>query len=87
MQYYYDNWCTITDEKEVLEAIQGYKIPFMSKPFQLKPPEPVVFSDIELRAVEQSVDKLCRIGAVKVVEAEVGQFVKNFCGSQKRWLV
>ena len=34
LQYFVDNWKIITSDKTILETVQGYRVPFISRPFQ-----------------------------------------------------
>ena len=71
---YYDNWCKITSDPFVLNAILGYKIIFNEKPYQSKEYNSN-FSKSEENIIEDCINRLVDIGAIEEVEDLPDQFV------------
>lgn len=77
LKKFYKEWRKITRDRELLNIIRGYKIPFKSIPVQNHEPSEHSFSEIEFKAVDEAVEKLLVIGAVEEVVPCSDQFVSN----------
>lgn len=77
MNKYYDNWCTITDDKIILSAIKGYKLPFHSLPVQTKEPVNLKMSLSDICKVDESIKPMLMNGALIKVKDEAGQFISK----------
>jgi len=75
--YFLEEWKKITKDKEILDVIIGYKIPFVSQPQQFQVPKQVAMSEIETHAVQESILKLLSIGAIDKVNHTEGEFLSN----------
>lgn len=61
----------------MLSWLEGYKLPFWEKPFQLSVPRPSIFSRIERDGVTSSITKMIDIGAIRQVSPVKGQFISK----------
>lgn len=61
----------------MLSAIAGFKIPFITKPWQLKEPYMLVTDKIEIDRVQSLIDKYISTGAIVVSEEEENQFISS----------
>ena len=73
---YYDNWCKITSDPFVLNAILGYKIIFKENPYQSKEYNSN-FSKSEEKIAEDCINRLVTIGAIEEVEDLPDQFISK----------
>lgn len=73
-----DCWREITSDLTILEAIQGYKIPFSISP----PPRPILkepcFSSAESNSYNAEIERLLQKGALEIVESSADQFLSSF---------
>jgi len=75
---FYNQWFDITTNPAVLEVVQGYSIPFISKaPSRVFCPEPV-FSRTDTFWCDVEVERLRIKGAIVSVEPHEDQFLSSF---------
>jgi len=70
-------WSTITNDRQLLDSIKGYRLPFLTLPVQKSVPVSPKFNYIEENAIDKSLDKLLRIGAIQLARHEKGEFISN----------
>lgn len=76
LQQYYSEWAKITDDIEVLDAVLGYRLPFISNPpKQSSIPHERQFSEVEKKQLDVCIKRLVEINAVTEVSACSEQFV------------
>ena len=66
------NWCGITTDPWILEAVSGYRLELASQPYQLFTPSPINFSD---SVVQSQIQTLLDKGAIEHVEYTQGEFI------------
>lgn len=74
---FYEKWKTITEDSYVLNAIRGFKIPFISQPYQFIEPKCPEMSKSECEAISSSLLPLIESGAIVKSKEEVDQFISN----------
>lgn len=67
----------MTNDPEVLDAINGYHIPFISKPYQTIEPRQIPLSDSEEKQMQECVAHLIDICAISEVTDVDGQFISS----------
>lgn len=75
LTYFIEQWKSFTQDPFVLQCVQGYKIPFVSKPKQIFIPKNKVASQIEIYAIESEIARLLSFGAISLSKPERDQFV------------
>jgi len=75
---FYHKWETLTSDPEVLDAIRGYRIPFLSlppsRPFLREP----VFSAGTSACCDAEVERLLNKGAIHEVQSALDRFLSSF---------
>ena len=75
----FDQWALLTQDRFVLSAVAGYRIPLSHPPVQNDPPLPPLgtppFSDHD---VSVAISDLLQIGAISKCSPEPGQFLSSF---------
>ncbi|KYQ48231.1 hypothetical protein ALC60_12730, partial [Trachymyrmex zeteki] len=75
---FYENWLDITSDPSVLEAIQGYRIPFSGGiPSRFTHPEPV-FSQADTLLCDNELERLQLKEAIVPAEPCTDQFLSSF---------
>jgi ribonuclease HI len=77
LQNYIVKWKSITTDKMILQAVVGYKIPFIRKPIQLKEPHCMQLSPSDKLNVDGCIEKLLRSKAIEIAVDESEQFVST----------
>jgi len=70
-------WRKITKDVYILEAVSGFRIPFLSEPMQVREPKIPNYNLSDEELISESIDKLLKSGAIVESEEEVGQFVST----------
>ena len=60
LRYFLQNWRIITQDQWVLEAVQGYRIPFTREPQQPVPPRQIVLSQEGASLIAEEVREMGR---------------------------
>ena len=68
-------WSEITKEPRILNWLDGYKIPFLSSPFQGRVPKSPPLSNTEAEHMENSVCELLKMGAIEKCQHSPGEFL------------
>lgn len=84
LQLFADQWSKITSDKTILEAVRGYKIPFVMQPVQKTIPCPTNFNPHDTNLISHSIEKLLLIGALEKVSDVKGQFISTIFTVPKR---
>ena len=71
------NWKGITHDPWILHIVQGFNLPFLSVPIQLKEPNAYRLSEIEKQAADLEIEKLIQKGVLEQVEDSQGQVLSN----------
>lgn len=61
----------------MLAAVENFRLPFLSTPSQIKPPNSFIFSKTEIPHAEKAIHKLLKIGAIIKVEPDSVQFISR----------
>lgn len=72
-----DKWHNITKDKFVLDAIAGFKLPFIQIPIQTYEPTNPKFSENESLIIDDCIKKLLITGAVVKSDEESDQFIST----------
>ncbi|EFN68577.1 Transposon Ty3-G Gag-Pol polyprotein, partial [Camponotus floridanus] len=70
-------WLKVTKDPVIRQWIQGYKIPFMSRPTQMSCPVERTWSDKEKLLLDKQINKLIDKGAIVRCFPSQGQFLSN----------
>jgi len=78
LKCYLGNWEKLTQDPQILQHVQGYKIPLKEKPFQRFPPIPPKLSPKEIEQVDREIADMIQKGAVeKVIKIDKDQFLSS----------
>ena len=77
MAQFYSSWGNFTSDIWVLQAVKGYKIEFVSEPFQVNKPHGIVFPEEEKNVIDLEVQKMLQKGAIRRASFNPRQFVSN----------
>lgn len=77
LKYFVENWKIITSDKSVLETVQGYHIPLISKPHQWRKRITKTRSIEQKTLLSQAIVDLVAIGAVKQTMNQDDQFLST----------
>lgn len=78
LQYFLHEWKKITDDKFVLNCIQGYKIDFAYKVVQKSSPVVSQRSNTEVKILSDAIFKLLKKKAIRPCKPTSGQFVSTY---------
>lgn len=78
LQLFIDNWRKITSDNYIISSLEGYRIPFIKRPFQKTPPKEKVLSEVERKQLDIKIDELLQKGAIEECEYCEGQFLSSF---------
>lgn len=78
LKYFIDAWKNLTDDKIILQYIEGYKIPFSEKIYQQKVPSLPVFTQSEFQACLRSVKELLSKGSIRECQSCEGEFISSY---------
>ena len=67
LQYFKSNWVKITQDPWVLEAIQGYRVPFSQQPYQSYPPRALTHSQPEEAHMHQEIESMLERHAIEEI--------------------
>ena len=65
LQHFKSNWARITQDPRVLEAIQGYRVPFSGQPYQTYPPRALTHSQAEEALMQQEIGSMLEKHAIE----------------------
>ena len=77
LKYFVTNWKKFTCDPFILQTIQGLKIQFNQKPFQLKPRITPSFGIERAQIIQKEIDNLLEKGAIIPAVPVKGQFVSS----------
>lgn len=84
LQFYFNEWCNITDDPIILSWVQGYRIPFKSEPIQINvPPQNINKSRSEIKIIENCITELLNSKFISQCEPCAGQFLSPVFTVQK----
>ena len=87
LKHFQENWKKLTSNHQILELVEGYKIPFPSEPKQTKPPNLVYLTKKEESLVDLEIQAMLRKDAIQMVEKSQNQFLSPiFLVEKKDWL-
>ena len=76
IQYYLNEWETISSERNILDIVKGCQIEFKSNtPHEMKHPKEIKFSNVETRFIDTEIKRLLEKGAIVPSCHETGEFV------------
>ena len=79
-----DTWASLTSDKNLLQIVNGVKIPFQSIPFQTEIPNQIHCSISEKTLMDAEVDRFIQSGVIKKVEPCPGQFISQIFPRPKK---
>jgi len=68
LSFYYQEWLTVTNDKEILSWVQGIELPFTEKPIQNLLPKQGSFTPAETIAIHKEINNLLQMGAIVTCE-------------------
>ena len=75
LKNFQENRKKLTSNPQISEIIEGYQIPFLSEPKQMKPPIPAHLVKKEESLMELEIETILRKGATQMVEDSQNQFL------------
>lgn len=80
LRLFKDNWEKLTDDKFILNCIQGYKIQFLENPVQGQkvPFKPLLKGSQTMSDVKRSIENLLSIGAIRCCKPCDNQFISSY---------
>ena len=72
-----DNWWKITQDQWVLEAVRGYKVPFISTPYQMQPLRQLALSREGEGLMSEEISEMMAKGAIQEASHKGRGFVSN----------
>ena len=81
---FFKKWQELTSDPWILSTVEGYKIEFSSKPFQINLPNMPQWSNDQMELISKEVDTLLLKGAIIPVQPCDGQFLSNLFLVQKK---
>ncbi|KAF7989184.1 hypothetical protein HCN44_007714, partial [Aphidius gifuensis] len=73
-----NNWKNITNDKFILNSLNGYKIPFTSFPFQHHSPTEKTFLVEEFKLIQTEINKLIKKGAIEEKKDNIKHLISKF---------
>ena len=77
LKYFIEKWKAITNDNFILDAVLGYRLPFICKPQQFSIPKQPVFALNENIAITNQIEKLIAIKALKQIEITEAKFISK----------
>ena len=77
LKHFLLQWQKLTRDPQILSIVEGIKIPFLSKPFQGKPPHQIHFSSDQKSLVHLELQAMMQKGAISPTSHSLDQFVSN----------
>lgn len=78
LKFFLNEWSSITNDNFILEAVSGYKIPFIKIPNQRPENYPRrKYSEIEIAAIQTEISHLLSIQAIGRCNSIAGQFISD----------
>lgn len=65
LQHFISNWARITQDPWVLEAVQGYRLPFIQQPYQPHLPRALTHSQAEETLMQQEIQSMLQKHAIE----------------------
>ena len=78
------DWENLTSDKFVLECIEGCKIEFTSRPYQVNIPSVLRFNKEETDALYKMIDEMERDKIIEKCDLEYGDYVSNVFLREKK---
>ena len=75
LKHFLKNWKVLTSDPHILEIVEGYQIPFLSIPQQVKPPAAIKFSEKDKSLIDLEIQGMLEKGAIPIVKELHGQFL------------
>lgn len=72
LKHFSENWKTVTSDGFILDTIAAFKIPFKTEIRQTQPPCEPSWSNNEMEAVTEQINKLLQKGAIRKCDAKDG---------------
>ena len=77
LPHYSNEWKTLAKDQEILSVVNGYKIPFLTIPHQVKTPVSVHMTETYTQAIENKIKDLLEKGATRMEEDTSEEFLSN----------
>ena len=77
IKYFLPNWERLTTDKEVLNIVKGWEIPFLIKPTQHREPHSIQMTVEESSTVDLEVNSMLRKGAIRLAIPKEDQILSN----------
>ena len=65
IRHFLPNWVKLTQNPWVLEAVQGFRVPFTQQPFQKQPPKPLRHSEAEENLLQEEIQSMITKNAIE----------------------
>lgn len=83
MSFCFPAWKNLTNDKFILDAIQGYELEFVSNPVQRQLPRELIVSVCEQEAIDNELLSLLRKGVIQKCGHEPGEFISHIFARPK----
>ena len=77
LKQFMSEWMSLTSDKEILNAINGYEIKLTDIPWQMKKPKLITFTVKEENVISKEIAELLRKGVIEKTENESNDFVSK----------
>ena len=84
LKQFMSEWMSLTSDKEILNAINGYEIELTDIPWQMKKPKPITFTVKEENVISKEIAELLRKGVIEKTENESNDFVSKIFVREKK---
>ena len=81
---YVEFWRSITSDKNILDTIRGFRIPFISFPKQVYIPREINCSQREKSLIDREIDKYLKEGIIEQVSHSNDQFISQIFPRPKK---
>lgn len=84
IKHYYNNWCKLTSDPEILNIVKGCRLDFQSVPTQATVPRGLSFSPEESLLIDTEIARLLKAGVLIKCAREKGDFLSPIFLRSKR---
>ena len=77
-------WESLTNDTQILSAVSGYRLDFITFPVQFKKPKPIPLSSVETENLNIQVENFLQKGIITQSHPEQGEFISNVFLREKK---
>ena len=84
LRAHYQEWCKITSDPVILNAVRGYEIEFTTLPIQETPPIPYKRNVDDFHNINDEIKNLWKKGVIEPCSHEEGEYISNIFSRPKK---